>query len=66
MSNIKEVTMSKISVDDLYLITRMRALLDELVRDGVSFGASVSLSSSYDALRNAIRRNRCQDLEDCA
>jgi hypothetical protein len=53
------------TTDDVYIITRMRELLSELSRDGVSHGASYSLASAYDALRQAIRRNRCQDLEDC-
>jgi hypothetical protein len=51
-------------VDVEYIIQRMRDLLNELDHNGVSEKASYSLDSAYDTLKHAVRRNRCQDLED--
>jgi hypothetical protein len=47
-----------------YIILRMRELLQELENSDVSEKASYSLDSAYDSLKNAVRRNRCIDLED--
>jgi hypothetical protein len=46
-----------------YIIKRMRELLDEL-DGGISKDASYSLEASYESLKQAVRRNRCIDLED--
>ena len=47
-----------------YIINRMRELLSELELAGVTEKASYSLDSAYDSLKQAVRRNRCVDLED--
>lgn len=49
--------------DVYHIIKRMRELLDEL-DDGISKDASYSLETSYESLKQAVRRNRCIDLED--
>jgi hypothetical protein len=45
------------------IIQSMRDLLDEL-EEGISSQAVYTLQTSYDSLKQAVRRTRCEDLED--
>jgi hypothetical protein len=46
------------------IMQRMIELINELQAYGISKDASYSLEASYESLKQAVRRNRCQDLED--
>jgi hypothetical protein len=45
------------------MIDHMRELLDEL-EEGITTPATYSLLGAYDSLKQAVRRTRCNDLED--
>ena len=45
------------------IINRMRELLTELEQT-CTYDASFDLQASYNLLKQAVRRSRCEDLED--